>query len=283
MVANIEDFVKYIPTARGTHFEDISPFIDEAKIWLEQELFGSELIEAIISVEGNMEAKRVVESIICLKAYSTAIPFLDVVQTSNGFAVVSNTNQAPASKERVERLLKHVTERLYFHIDLLIDCAEVKSEYLTKWRSFSRFNKITDLVYWSGSEFYQYCGGPGDMDIEDNIPYKVLQRSRSLIAGIQYQEISSYVSRVYFDDLIDKRRNNTLADEERRLFDKLKIIVALYVNKESFKAEQQLKHIVNHMGSNLANYTLYAGSDEYKVKISERYQNQQEDATYFLL
>lgn len=34
-----------------------------------------------------------------------AVPQLDLVLTPNGFGVVSNTNIAPASKERVERLL----------------------------------------------------------------------------------------------------------------------------------------------------------------------------------
>ncbi|MDD4778730.1 MAG: hypothetical protein PHV53_10650 [Fermentimonas sp.] len=288
MIQNIDDFVKYIPTARGTHYEDIAPFLEEAKIWIEQEFFGKDLISAI-ETEESTDSKKTVDSIICLKAYSTAIPFLDVIQTSNGFAVVNNTNQAPASKERVERLLKHVQERLYFHVDNLIACIEAKPEYLEKWRLFSRFEKLTDLVYWSGNEFLQYCGDSIESvaniadAIKNNIPYKDLQRMRSLITGFQYQEISSYISRVYFDDLINKRRLGTLTDEERKLMGNLKIIVALYIRNNSFKAEEQLKHIVNSMVTNIDNFPLYKGSEEYKVKISERYQNQQDDATYFFL
>ena len=288
MIQNIDDFVKYIPTARGTHFEDIAPFIEEAKIWIEQEFFGKDLISAI-ETEESTDSKKTVDSIICLKAYSSAIPFLDVIQTSNGFAVVNNANQAPASKERVERLLKHVQERLYFHVDNLIVCIEAKPEFLDKWKLFSRFENLTDLVYWSGIEFLQYCGdsvesAANDVDaVNHNIPYKDLQRMRSMIAGFQCQEISSYISRVYLDDLINKRRLHTLTAEESKLMDNLKIIVALYIRNNSFKAEEQLKLIVNRMVMNLDSYPLYRESDEYKIKISERYQNQQGDTTYFFL
>ncbi len=289
MIANIDDFVKYIPTARGTHFEDIAPFIEEAKIWTEQEFFGRDLLSDIEAEDANSEAKKVVDSIICLKAYSTAIPFLDVIQTSNGFAVVNNSNQAPASKERVERLLKHVQERLYFHVDNLIVCIEAKTNYLDKWRLSSRFENLTDLIYWSGIEFLQYCGDSVESvanvadAIKHNIPYKDLQRMRSMITGFQYQEISSYISRVYLDDLINKRRLGTLTGEERKLIDNLKIIVALYIRNNSFKAEEQLKYIVNRMVTNIDSFPSYKESEEYKIKISERYQNQQDDATYFFL
>lgn len=289
MIANIDDFVKYIPTARGTHFEDIAPFIEEAKIWIEQEFFGRDLLSTIEAEDANSEAKKVVDSIICLKAYSTAIPFLDVVQTANGFAVVNNSNQAPASKERVERLLKHVQERLYFHVDNLIVCIEAKTNYLDKWRLSSRFENLTDLIYWSGIEFLQYCGDSVESvanvadAIKHNIPYKDLQRMRSMITGFQYQEISSYISRVYLDDLINKRRLGTLTGEERKLIDNLKIIVALYIRNNSFKAEEQLKYIVNRMVTNIDSFPSYKESEEYKIKISERYQNQQDDATYFFL
>ena len=289
MIANIDDFVKYIPTARGTHFEDIAPFIEEAKIWIEQEFFGRDLLSDIEAEDANSEAKKVVDSIICLKAYSTAIPFLDVVQTANGFAVVNNSNQAPASKERVERLLKHVQERLYFHVDNLIVCIEANPEFLDKWKLFSRFENLTDLVYWSGIEFLQYCGDSVETveniadAIKHNIPYKDLQRMRSMITGFQYQEISSYISRVYLDDLINKRRLGTLTGEERKLIDNLKIIVALYIRNNSFKAEEQLKYIVNRMVTNIDSFPSYKESEEYKIKISERYQNQQDDATYFFL
>ena len=44
------------------------------------------------------------KAIVC-QAYKNAIPSLDLVLTPNGFGIVSNQNVAPASKERVERLL----------------------------------------------------------------------------------------------------------------------------------------------------------------------------------
>jgi len=43
-------------------------------------------------------------------AFHRAIPHLDVILTPNGFGIVSNSNIAPASKERVERLMASLLE-----------------------------------------------------------------------------------------------------------------------------------------------------------------------------
>lgn len=293
MIATIDDFIKYIPTARGTYFEDIFPFLEEAKRWLEQDFFGNNLLSSIEAKGDITNEKQIVDSIICLKAYSSAIPFLDVVQTPNGFAVVSNTNQAPASKERVERLLKFVNERLYFHMDSLIEIVEADSDSLNKWELSAKFKKLTDLVYWSGSEAIRYCGDISKSfagndyknapTINYNIPYLDLQRLRSIIIGYQYQEISSYISRDYFDELINKRRSGAFTPQESEEMNSLKMIVALFLRGESFKAEEQLKLVVNSMVNKIDLYPTYAKSKEYEMKILQRYQNLEEDPTYFFL
>jgi len=43
--------------------------------------------------------------VVVYEAFRCALPHLDVVLTPNGFGIVNNTNIAPASKERIERLL----------------------------------------------------------------------------------------------------------------------------------------------------------------------------------
>jgi hypothetical protein len=293
MITNIEDFVKYIPTARGTHFEDIYPFIEEAVIWVEQELFGSELVTSIKAAQAGSDEQKMLDSIIALKAYSTAIPFLDVVQTANGFAVVNNANQAPASKERVERLLIHVEERLYFHIDSLIEYIQKIVTLFEKWRLFPKFNTLTELMYWSGNEFMIYCG---EYELFDNresvikyeaakrrIPYLELRRLHGSIKGFQDVEISSYISRDYLNELIEKRRNGTSTDDDKRMLNRLKSVIGLYMRNDDLKAEEQLKAIVNLMVKDVEKYATYASSEEYQLKITERYQNLEEDPTYFFM
>ena len=43
--------------------------------------------------------------IVAFDAFRNAVPHLDLILTPNGFGIVNNSNIAPASKERVERLI----------------------------------------------------------------------------------------------------------------------------------------------------------------------------------
>lgn len=88
-------------------------------------LDGDEAIEA--QAEDEVPAEEVdvepdarlvlVERILVLEAFRRAIPSLDLVLTPNGFGIVSNDNMAPASTDRVNRLI----DQLEVERDLAIE------------------------------------------------------------------------------------------------------------------------------------------------------------------
>ncbi|MDD4490397.1 MAG: hypothetical protein PHD30_07850 [Paludibacter sp.] len=300
MIENIEQFIRYIPTARGTNFEDIKPFLDEAEIWIVSDVFGKDLND-VLKASDDETLKRLYESIISLKGYVSSIPFLDVVQTNNGFAVVNNSNHVPASKERVERLIAWVNERLYTQLDGIIVKVYSTPALLGEWSKFHRFNYLTELLYWTGIDFVQYGGDYEKLETNvtkatisykggavlqseaarRRIPYLELRRLHGVIKGFQDEEISNFISRKYMNVLIDKNRSRNLTKNEELLINRLKFIIGLFLQNEDYKAKEQLKVIVNEMIADLPNYTDYAGSDEYKLKIAARYENLLEDPTYF--
>lgn len=283
MITDIADFIRYIPTARGTHFEDILPFIEEGVLWSQTEIFGKDLV-AHIEDSGGDDAKRLLNSIIALKAYSGAIPFLDVVQTNNGFAVVNNANQAPASRERVDKLLDWVNERLYFHVDMLIELVAASTQMIAEWRKFHRFNYFTELLFWTGNEFADYSGNyESTYRQKRTYPFVDLHKMHVAIKGFQDEEISSFISADHLQELIDKKREQTLHADEEKLFRRLKIILGLYIQKNDFKAREQLKEVVNCMMLKPDQYPTYFNSKEYRLKIAARYENKQEDPTYFFM
>lgn len=59
-------------------------------------------------VTSHGEQQTLIKQLAALHAFLIAIPNLDLVLTPNGFGIVSNSNIAPASKERVERLMAAV-------------------------------------------------------------------------------------------------------------------------------------------------------------------------------
>ncbi len=283
MITTIEDFIRYIPTARGTHFEDIEPFLLEAESWAKTDIFGNELVE-VIQASVDDDAKRMLNSIVALKAYSAAIPFLDVVQTPNGFAVVNNSNVVPASRERVDKLLQWVNDRLYYHVDSLIEYTSTKSAFMTEWRKSIRFDYLTELLFWTGIGFASYSGNyEAVYKQKRSFPFVDLHKMHAIIKGFQDIEIANYISRDYLNQLIEKRRSQTLDSDDLVMMTRLRHILGLFMQKEEFKATEALKEVVNLMIREPDKYPAYAGSDEYRLKIAERYQNKQEDPTYFFV
>ena len=282
---DVERFTEYIPTAVGSNLEDLRPYLQEAEIWLKNELFGAPLYDKIVSlsqalpvapvppseIQEATDILKAAELVICLKAYLSGIPFLDVIQTPNGFAVVNNANHAPASKERVERLIKFVARRLTDALDVLIEYAFSYSFYRDLWAQDEElFNRHTEIVFIKTSELRRYSA--------TSVTFVDLFTIRPLILSMQ-SEIAGYFSIAYLDELIEKRRDATLSVYDKRVFRAIQIIIGLKLQNASFyhMVEQELNYMIEHPDE----YPTYIASVEYKLKISQKYENRRRHATFF--
>lgn len=97
--------------------ERLSSFLSDAEEWMERYLN----VEPY--VDGDKAVKDLAERLVCWRAFSQGIGAVDLVATPNGFAVVSNENLAPASRERVASL-RHdaadMAERLAVRLSRLL-------------------------------------------------------------------------------------------------------------------------------------------------------------------
>ncbi len=106
---------KYLPNAftsvegEESLYAKLTPWLAMAELWLQQKILGTPTLTAIAaeedSVANNLSRKIVVDT-----AFRSAIPSLDLVLTPNGFGIVSNQNVVPASRERIERLIKELDD-----------------------------------------------------------------------------------------------------------------------------------------------------------------------------
>lgn len=87
-----------------TLLEKLTPFIEQAEVWLAENFTSSEILLAIAEEEGT-PLKELCTRIVITESFRAAIPSLDVILTPNGFGIVNNTNVVPASHDRVERLI----------------------------------------------------------------------------------------------------------------------------------------------------------------------------------
>lgn len=96
-----------------TLYDKMLPWLNSAMAWLEDNFIGS-------GFELPLAFNELVEKIIVNKAFAEAIPSLDVVLSPAGFAVISTDGRAPASKERIERLVSSLNSYVDANTSLLI-------------------------------------------------------------------------------------------------------------------------------------------------------------------
>ena len=88
----------------------MTPFLSATEKWLEDNFTSEEVMSAIADLEASHTTRILVCQIAACDAFLRAIPHLDVILTPSGFGIVSNSNIAPASRERVERLMASLLE-----------------------------------------------------------------------------------------------------------------------------------------------------------------------------
>ena len=135
-----------VTTVEGeqTLFEKLSPELQAAEDWVARTFTGDDILDDIAADTTGTLWQRVA-GIIVEDALHRAIPSLDLVLTPNGFGIVSNQNLAPASKDRVERLITKLVAQRDSYINLLIDDLRM----LAEWQDTEQYQWFaSSLVSW---------------------------------------------------------------------------------------------------------------------------------------
>lgn len=113
-------------------YEKLQPYLEEAERWARNTFTGEAVWQLIEQRSDSDTTKQVLQQVIIHDAFARAIPNLDVILTPNGFGIVSNTNIAPASKERVDRLIDSILDNRDDDIhQLLVELPKVEGWILT--------------------------------------------------------------------------------------------------------------------------------------------------------
>lgn len=117
-------------------YDKVHPWLVIAEQWVSDRFTGAAVLDAI-AADTDTTIWQQTAILIMSEAMRQAIPSLDVVLTPNGFGIVSNQNVAPASKERVERLIESMTAGRDLNIDYLLDSLSEREDWLqTKQRDW---------------------------------------------------------------------------------------------------------------------------------------------------
>lgn len=116
--------------------QKLQPFIDSAKCWIEREYIGPE--NFLSEAHNDLAIKIVV-----IKAFADAAHSLDLVITPTGFGIVSTDNLAPASKDRVERLVASLQSYIGANLTTLINICKSYPE----WRNSPLGQKFCGVFF----------------------------------------------------------------------------------------------------------------------------------------
>ena len=122
MIENDAALRRYIPNALVTVQGEQSLF---DKMQVELQLSESWFVRIFSDTDTSDAAKKVVAT----DAFIRAVPSLDLVLTPNGFGIVSNNTIAPASRDRVDRLLSSLEQNRDFAIDQLLHTLLLDNEW----------------------------------------------------------------------------------------------------------------------------------------------------------
>jgi hypothetical protein len=275
MITNIEQFVEHIPTASGSEFGALEPYVNESKDLLKLNLLGADLYNKIDGLQVSDTAYITLARLVCAMAYKNAIPFVDLVQTANGFAVVSNGNLAPASKERVERLIEWLTNQIDTTTDLLINQVMVTSALLTEWKKFNRFNDLTSCFFVTGNDYSVYC------KVDKVRKRELFEQNKPQMLAWQENVLAPVISKSYLSQLITENRNQIFTTGAPNVINYCKLILGALHTGDVAQVDKLLNTVATVLEKSTNTYTTYAASDEYKLKTAAKYENKADHPTFF--
>lgn len=182
LITNDDTLRQYLPNVFATVKGEVSLFdkvkvdINLAENWVIETFVSTNTFNTICGYAEDNPIKIITAKLIATEALSWAIPSLDLALTPNGFGVVSTQNIAPASKERVNRLIGSLADYRDECIGNILPALGGESQWLTSSQALF-FGEtlfpdlaITDQVKGTGSKWERYLAlRPKILDIEASL------------------------------------------------------------------------------------------------------------------
>jgi len=190
------------------------------------------------------------------RAAYLAIPQLDLALTANGFAVVSNQNLTPASRQRTESLREQMRRAWSDAFDLWI------SNNLTDYAPKSLLYTATLCrTYGMGADIY----------------FDEYQAKESEIA-VAEEKLKIIISPEQHDYTLQNLSESALAD----FISMCRHFIIAFIRKDEYGTRltaHSLKDTLLHSEDDI--YAEYKNSSTYQADVFTPYENKQEDPTYF--
>ena len=137
LITSEEILRRYIPNVLASVkgevplIDKLTPFLDIAEEWVAHTFTSESTFSTIAGYADANIIKTYAAKVVVCEAFKNAVPSLDLILTPNGFGIVSNSNVAPASKERVYRLIDSLEAERDNAISLLLSSLPDEPSWMT--------------------------------------------------------------------------------------------------------------------------------------------------------
>lgn len=322
IINSIEEINKYLRANSTLQPESILPFVPDAVEQYLKPYAGEQLVLDVTAYADDGvpsdeflaldEAVRDnllwhCQAIVARFAFFLGAPSLDLQITESGFAVISNTNLAPASKDRVQNFINSVEKLGWTSIEMFLKFLDEKKIFIEDYHAafpITAYGDEYDLFINSALEFDKY------FKIEKSRLF--YQKVQPVIQTVEQLRIEPAISsdlceamkaEISANELLPRTSailplirkavvHFTVAEDLYSFFPKILLeykyteLWKAFVHDEKLKylgiAEKYLSMVKNYILANVDDYPEYVASDIYE-DVTERvniYENTEDDKFY---
>lgn len=264
---------KYIPNVFDTVdgesslFDKLLPFIDLAEDWLKNNLLGATVFDKMAESDA---IDPMVAGFIASDAFACAIPSLDVVLTPNGFGIVNTNNVAPASKERIDRLITSLFTLKGKYLTRLIKSVRQYSDWhdseQCKWFALSLIQELSDIYY----------NVPSGTVVQDH--WAEFIRIREIASHFENEIANGWISPELYRRLASNFATNN--NEDAVLTDRLRNVLFNAI-RAGFINKRALDDIVDFIRKSPDTYPEWHSSETSKLFTPPTFENSKASGGYF--
>lgn len=264
LVDSIDEMRRFLPAImmKGSP-EVFNDALEVAQAALVEDILGQDL-ESRLEKKDEQDRRllKMVQRIISIQAFLSAIPEMDLVLTDAGFAVTENEQMAPASQQRVQALMQSLASKLDDSKDRLVLFLLRSSDY-ESWRGTEEFGRLSDGLIMTFSEFK-------DVAVLNNITAaaypkgwsEFLKLSNALNIALM-TDVASYISKDYAEEILERTRDKEpFSHAEQAVLQHVKTAIAALAMGDRKTGMDQVMEAVTDMKKDPDSFPTYTASAE---------------------